>query len=45
MNAIANTEIFSACSVALIMASSKSKSMANSFTSAYNQVENLIGEM
>jgi hypothetical protein len=43
MNAI--TEIFSACSVALIMASSNSKLMANSFTSAYNQVENQIGEI
>jgi hypothetical protein len=40
-----NTEIFSASWVALIMASSNSKSMVNLFTSAYNQVKNQIGEM
>ena len=40
-----NTEIFSASSVALIMAASNSESMANSLTSAYNQVNNQIGEM
>jgi hypothetical protein len=40
-----NTKICSASSVALIMASWNSKSMANSLTSAYNQVDHLIGEI